>query len=155
MAFAEYGRIAKSEHLLRVVDPVDDTYRPQMNWQLTARESRHELSPGRVPRQARDRPPGVPRWDGGPARRAWPVLNAIVLWTTRCIDAAVVQLKAEGHEFRDEDITWLSPLKHRNLNLLGRYGFPPPRPQAALRPPRGPDALELDEDEDEDESAAD
>ena len=26
-AFAEYGRIAKTLHLLRVVDPVDDTYR--------------------------------------------------------------------------------------------------------------------------------
>ena len=26
-AFAEYGRIAKTEHLLRVVDTVDDTYR--------------------------------------------------------------------------------------------------------------------------------
>ncbi len=24
-AFAEYGRIAKTEHLLRMVDPVDDT----------------------------------------------------------------------------------------------------------------------------------
>jgi TnpA family transposase len=34
-AFAEYGRIAKTEHLLRVVDPVDDTYRRQMNRQLT------------------------------------------------------------------------------------------------------------------------
>ncbi|XUK64311.1 DDE transposase (plasmid) [Plantibacter sp. RU18] len=29
-AFAEYGRIAKTEHLLRVIDPVDDTYRRQM-----------------------------------------------------------------------------------------------------------------------------
>ncbi|WSN36542.1 transposase [Streptomyces uncialis] len=32
------------------------------------------------------------------------VLNAIVLWTTRYVDAAVVQLRAEGHELRDEDI---------------------------------------------------
>lgn len=32
------------------------------------------------------------------------VLNAIVLWTTRYIDAAVTQLRAEGHELRDEDI---------------------------------------------------
>jgi hypothetical protein len=42
--FAEYGRIAKTEHLLRVVDPVDDTYRRQMNRQLTAQESRHKLA---------------------------------------------------------------------------------------------------------------
>ncbi|MBD3003940.1 Tn3 family transposase [Streptomyces sp. 5-10] len=43
VAFAEYGRIAKTEHLLRVVDPVDDTYRRQMNRQLTAQE---RTSPG-------------------------------------------------------------------------------------------------------------
>lgn len=30
-----------------------------------------------------------------------PVLNAIVLWTTTCIDAAVTQLRAESHELRD------------------------------------------------------
>ncbi|MFH7340594.1 Tn3 family transposase (plasmid) [Streptomyces sp. KHY 26] len=43
-AFAEYGRIAKTEHLLRVGDPVDDTYRRQMNRQLTVQESRHKLA---------------------------------------------------------------------------------------------------------------
>ncbi|MFI8952626.1 hypothetical protein ACIGO6_39930 [Streptomyces sp. NPDC053750] len=43
-----------------------------------------------------------------------------------------------------------SPLKHRNLNLLGRYSFTASTPAAgALRPLRDPDALELDEDEDE------
>lgn len=30
--------------LLRVVDPVDDTYRCQMNRQLTVQESRHKLA---------------------------------------------------------------------------------------------------------------
>jgi TnpA family transposase len=43
-AFAEYGRIATTLHLLRVVDPVDDTYRRQMNRQLTVQESRHKLA---------------------------------------------------------------------------------------------------------------
>jgi hypothetical protein len=31
--------------------------------------------------------------------------------------------QAEGHEIREEDITRLFPLKHRNMNLLGRYSF--------------------------------
>ncbi len=76
------------------------------------------------------------------------VLNAIVLWTTRYIDAAVAQLQAEGHEIREEDITRLSPLKHRNLNLLGRYSFTASTPDAgALRPLRDADAPELDEDD--------
>lgn len=43
-AFAEYGRIAKTLHLLAVVDPVDDTYRRRMNRQLTVQESRHKLA---------------------------------------------------------------------------------------------------------------
>ncbi|MDX3233800.1 Tn3 family transposase [Streptomyces sp. ME19-01-6] len=69
------------------------------------------------------------------------------------MDAAVAQLQAEGHELREEDIARLSPLKHRNLNLLGRYSFTASTPAAgALRPLRDPDALELDEN---DESAAD
>lgn len=36
-------------------------------------------------------------------------MNSVVLWTTRYIDAAVAQLRAEGHEIRDEDIARLSP----------------------------------------------
>jgi hypothetical protein len=41
-----------------------------------------------------------------------------------------------------------SPLKHRNLNLLGRYSFMASTPAAgALRPLRDPDAPELDEDD--------
>ncbi|KKD02497.1 hypothetical protein TN53_40195 [Streptomyces sp. WM6386] len=44
-AFAEYGRIAEAlQHLLAVVDPVDDTYRRQMHKQLTVQESRHKLA---------------------------------------------------------------------------------------------------------------
>lgn len=38
------------------------------------------------------------------------VLNAVVLRTTRYIDAAVDQLRNEGHEIRDEDVARLSPL---------------------------------------------
>ncbi len=49
---------------------------------------------------------------------------------------------------REEDVTRLSPLKHRNLNLLGRYSFTASTPAAdALRPLRDPDAPELDEDD--------
>ncbi|MCZ4512519.1 Tn3 family transposase [Streptomyces sp. ActVer] len=70
------------------------------------------------------------------------VLDAILLRTTKYIDAAVEQL-------RDEDIARLSPLKHRNLNLLCRYSFTASTPAAGvLRPLRDPDGPELDEDDD-------
>ncbi|MCC2280531.1 transposase [Streptomyces sp. ET3-23] len=45
------------------------------------------------------------------------MLNAVVLWTA----AAVAELRAQDHEIRDEDVARLSPLKHKNLNALGRY----------------------------------
>jgi hypothetical protein len=70
------------------------------------------------------------------------------LWTTKYIDAAIAQLRAEGHEIRDEDIARLSPLKHENLNVLGRYNFNASVPREGLRPLRDPDAIELDDDED-------
>ncbi len=70
-----------------------------------------------------------------------------MLWTTKYIDAAVAQLRAEGHELRDEDIARLSPLKHSNLNLLGRYSFRHSGPAGGgLRPLRDPTEA-ADEDE--------
>lgn len=75
------------------------------------------------------------------------VLNAVVLWTTRYIDAAVAQLRAEGHDIKDEDIARLSPLKHKNLNVLGRYNFTASQPGDGLRPLRDPDAPDLDDDD--------
>ncbi|MFC7884762.1 Tn3 family transposase [Streptomyces sp. NPDC057376] len=152
-AFAEYGRIAKTLHLLRVVDPVDDTYRRQMNRQLTVQESRHKL--------ARD----ICHGKRGQIMQAYRegqedqlgalglVLNAAVLWTTRYLDAAVDQLRAlpaneREHDVLDQDVARLSPLRHANLNCLGRYSFRTSIPSdGGLRPLRDPAAAEQDEDE--------
>ena len=43
-AFAEYGRIAKTLHLLAFVDPADEGYRRVVHRQLTIQESRHRLA---------------------------------------------------------------------------------------------------------------
>nr|WP_324606882.1 Tn3 family transposase [Streptomyces katrae] len=32
------------------------------------------------------------------------VVNAVVLWNTRYLDAAVARLRAEGLDFKDEDV---------------------------------------------------
>ncbi|MGW4965614.1 hypothetical protein ACWEPL_51045 [Nonomuraea sp. NPDC004186] len=47
----------------------------------------------------------------------------------------------------DEDVARLSPLRHANLNVLGRYSFRPSGPSGGqLRPLR--EAAEADDDED-------
>ena len=77
------------------------------------------------------------------------VLHAVVLWNTRHLDATVAQLRAEGHDIKDEDVACLSPLKDRAINFLGRYLFniKSSGPGRGLRPLRDPDTAEDADDE--------
>ncbi len=50
-------------------------------------------------------------------------MNAIVLWNTRYQDAALDQLRRDGHDVHDDDVRRLPPLGHDHINLLGRYQF--------------------------------
>jgi hypothetical protein len=55
-----------------------------------------------------------------------------VLWTTRYLDAAADHLRAlppeeREHDVLNQDVARVSPLKHANLNCLGRYSSPPVR----------------------------
>lgn len=151
-AFAEYGRIDKTMHLLALVDPMDDTYRRLMNRRLTAQESRHRLARA------------ICHGGRGQIRQAYRdgqedqlaalglVLNAVVLGNTRYLDAAVAQLRAEGHDIKDEDVARVSPLKNAHINFLGRHLFSIAsfNPAQGLRPLRDPDQVDPD-DEDQDQ----
>lgn len=78
------------------------------------------------------------------------VLDAVVLWNARYLDAAVAQLRAGGHDLKDEDVALLSPLKDRHINFVGRsqFNFAASGPGEGPRPLRDPDAPEPDEDDD-------
>jgi hypothetical protein len=62
------------------------------------------------------------------------VVNAIILWNTIYMDAAIDQLRVEGRvegfDVRDEEVARLSPLAHEHINMLGRYAFTLPEPVA-------------------------
>ncbi len=68
------------------------------------------------------------------------IVNAVVLWNTIYIDAALNQLRNEGFQVVDEDVARLSPLGHEHINMLGRYAFTLPDNVARgeLRPLRNP-----------------
>jgi TnpA family transposase len=144
-AFVEYGRIAKTLHLLALVDPIDGTYQRRMNRQLTVQESRHRL--GRK----------ICHGNRGQIRQAYRegqedqlaalglVLNAVVLWNTRYLDAIVEHLRDSGQAVREEDVARLSPLGHAHLNCLGRYAFTT-QPPTELRPLRDPNARDAEDD---------
>ncbi|MFD7623526.1 Tn3 family transposase [Streptomyces sp. NPDC059802] len=70
------------------------------------------------------------------------VLNALVLFNTRYMDAAVTQLREDGFNVRDEDVARLSPFVRHHINMLGRYSFQLPDLPGDLRPLREPDATD-------------
>jgi len=145
-AFAEYGRIAKTLHLLAMIDPVDDTHRRVVNTQTTVQESRHRLA-RKVFHGKRGQLHQPYREGQEDQLGALGILvNAITLWNTRYLDAAVEQLRATGYPVREEDVARLSPLGHAHLNELGRYRFPALPPDAGLRPLRDPHAEAGDEE---------
>jgi hypothetical protein len=51
------------------------------------------------------------------------VVNALVLWNTIYMQAAIDQLEIEGYEVRPEDKARLSPLGHEHCNFMGRHSF--------------------------------
>ncbi|MFE4674200.1 hypothetical protein [Streptomyces sp. NPDC056721] len=60
----------------------------------------------------------------------------------------VLPAEEREHDVLDENVARVSPLKHANLNMLGRYSFHASTPvDGGLRPLRAPGAGALDEDD--------
>lgn len=135
-AIAHFGRIFKTIHILRLAD--DEPYRREGHGQKNLGEGRHDLArrifhgkKGEINRAYYE---GMEDQLGALGI----VVNAITLWNTRYLDAAVAELRAQGQPVREEDIARLSPLGHAHLNELGRYSFPTLERTTDLRPLRDP-----------------
>jgi len=143
-AFVEYGRIAKTMHLLAVADPDDDTYHRSLNAQLNTTEHRHRLARkicfghrGEL-RQAYQQ--GMEDQLGALGL----VLNAVVLWNSTYLNAAIEQLRTQGYPVADADAARLSPLIDTHLNVHGSYTFFFPQLDG-LRPLRDPTNTKADD----------
>jgi hypothetical protein len=75
------------------------------------------------------------------------VVNALVLWNTYYMDAALTSIGLE-QSVNQEDIARLSPLGHSHVNMLGRYQFSLPLAvmQGEMRPLRDPNDPNEQED---------
>ncbi|MFE1029715.1 Tn3 family transposase [Streptomyces sp. NPDC058818] len=139
-AIAHYGRIAKTLHILRLAD--EPGYRRQIKVQANLQEGRHALARkifhGRAGQLYQRYQDGMEDQIGALGL----VLNALVLFNTRYMDAAVTQLREDGFDVRDEDVARLSPFVHHHINMLGRYSFQLPELPGGLRPLRDPDAAD-------------
>ena len=137
--------MVKTIYLLRFID--DASYRRRILIQLNRSEGRHQLARvifhgkrGELRQRYRE---GQEDQLGALGL----VVNLVVLWNTIYMDAAVRELRAEGHEVRAEDVARLSPLGHKHVNMLGRYAFTLPEAGARgeLRPLRDPRTAGPDE----------
>ena len=144
-AIAEYGRPAKTLHLLAMCDPDDETYRRTVHTRLGVQESRHRLA-----RKVFHGQRGELRqryWQGQEDQLGilGLVVNAIVLWNTRYIDAALAELRRNGHPVNGADVQRLSPLGDKHINVHGRYSFAA-LTVSGLRPLRDPNTPDEPDD---------
>ena len=131
-ALEEVGRLVKTLYILRYIE--DEAYRRRILVQLNRGEGRHQLARmvfhgkrGELRQRYRE---GQEDQLGTLGL----VVNVIVLWSTIYMDAALDQLRADGHDVRDEDVARLSPLGFDHINMLGRYAFTLPETVAREEP---------------------
>jgi TnpA family transposase len=142
-AIADLGRIPKTIHLLTYLD--DESYRRRILVQLNRGEGRHAVARKICHGQRGEIRKRYRQGQEDQLSALGLVTNAVILWNTLYTEAALEQLRAEGHEIRSEDVARLSPLQTHHLNVLGRYSFLLAEAVAngGMRPLRNPD----DEDE--------
>ena len=141
-AVGELGRIAKTLYLLAYID--DENYRRRILVQLNRGEGRHSLARATFHGQRGEIRRRYREGQGDQLGALGLVVNAIVLWNTRYMDAALSHLRASGVEANPEDVARLSPLGFSHINLLGRYSFHLPESVAKgqLRLLRDPSQVE-------------
>ncbi|HEV7900128.1 MAG TPA: Tn3 family transposase [Planosporangium sp.] len=144
-AFAAYGRIFKTLHLLQIIHV--ESYRRIIGTQLNTGESRHQLARrvffgnlGQL-RQSYER--GMENQLGALGLG----LNAITWWNSLYIDAAVTRLEAGGLSISHDIKARLSPLLFEHINFHGSYPFHRPNLQGRLRDLRDPNAVENEQEE--------
>ncbi|GAB2488479.1 hypothetical protein GCM10027187_64630 [Streptosporangium sandarakinum] len=137
-AFAHYGRIFKTLHLLQFID--SQAYRWMIGAQLNIGESRHALARriffGRLGELRHGYREGMEDQLGALGM----ALNAVVWWNTLYIDAAVNRLQGQGLAVSAEIRSRLSPLVCDHINFHGRYPIVRSHQETALRPLRDPSA---------------
>ena len=133
-AIMELGRVNKTIYLLNYID--DAAYRRRILTQINRGEGRHRViraicygKRGEIRKPYR-------QGQEDQLSALGLVTNAVVLWNTIYMEAALNHLRAQGINIRPADLARLSPLIHKHIHVLGRYAFTLPEliANGALRP---------------------
>ena len=114
----EYGRLIRTLHILHWYDDQDD--RRRINRQLNKGEAIHSLRAAiRVANKGELRR----KQEEALTNQAGClnlVTNAVILWNTVYMAAAVEQLKKEGYPVQDSDLAQVWPTRYAHINFYGR-----------------------------------
>ncbi len=120
-AIIEAGRINKTLYLLNYVD--DEDYRRRILTQLNRGESRHAVARAICHGQRGEIRKRYREGQEDQLGALGLVTNALVLWNTIYMQAALEYLREQGDEILIDDEARLSPLSHKHVNMLGHYSF--------------------------------
>ena len=141
-AIGELGRIPKTLHVLNYI--ADPDYRRHCLTQLNRHEGRNGLARRVFHGQNGELRQRYREGKEDQLGALGLVVNALILWTTRYMDAALAHLRAKGVAVKPEDVSRLSPLGSKHFNVLGRYHFDLSEAvrRGELRPLRDPNDFE-------------
>ena len=120
-AIIEAGRINKTLYLLNYVD--DEDYRRRILTQLNRGEGRHAVARAICHGQRGEIRKRYREGQEDQLGTLGLVTNALVLWNTIYMQAALDHLREQGEDVKEEDEARLSPLSHKHVNMLGHYSF--------------------------------
>jgi TnpA family transposase len=121
-ALQEYGRLVKTLFILRYLQSAD--YRRRIHTQLNKGEALHALrdflfvaDKGVIRRKQYEA-------QTNQAMCLNVVTNAVIIWNTVYMQAALDQLRGQGYPVHEEDLAHLSPARFEHINPYGKYYFP-------------------------------
>jgi TnpA family transposase len=126
-ALTQLGRLMKTIHILRYIQ--EAPLRDAIQLQLNRGEFRHVLAKSLFFANWGSFRSGDYEEVMNKASCLSLLSNAVLVWNTVHIARIVDQLRAAGHQVRDEDLARVSPLAHAHVIPNGSY-FQSPRRQA-------------------------
>ena len=120
-ALMNLGRIIKTLYLLHYID--NENYRRHILVQLNKGESRHSLARTIYHGRRGEMCEKYREGQEDQLNALTLATNAIVLWNTVYIQAALDYLRTQGEIIAKEDEARLSPLVRKHINFLGQFSF--------------------------------
>jgi TnpA family transposase len=120
-AIQEYGKLNETIFILKYVQSPE--YQKRITVQLNKGEAMHALRRGLFVANEGQIRQRRPEDQLNQAACLNLLTNAVAVWNTVYMNAAIERLKQEGYEVNEDDVKSLSPARSEHINMYGKYYF--------------------------------